>query len=62
MAANTKALKTGSHGIKMSLGYRMTDVIIYTLMGLVGIFTLLPFLYIFSHDLQFLWIHPQRPW
>ena len=46
MAANTKALKTGSHGIKMSLGYRITDVIIYTLMGLIGIFTLLPFLYI----------------
>ena len=46
MAANTKALKTGSHGIKMSLGYRITDVIIYTLMGLVGIFTVLPFLYI----------------
>ena len=46
MAANTKALKTGSHGIKMSLSYRITDVIIYTLMGLVGIFTLLPFLYI----------------
>ena len=46
MAPQTKALKTGSHGVKMSLGYRITDVIIYTLMGLVGVITLLPFLYI----------------
>ena len=45
MAAQTKTA-TGAHGVKMSLGYRVTDVIIYTLMGLVGIITLLPFLYI----------------
>ena len=46
MSANTKAVVRDSKGIKMSLGYRITDVIIYTLMGCVGIITLLPFLYI----------------
>lgn len=44
--AKTKIIKRDSRGVKMSLGYRITDVIIYTLMGCVGIITLLPFLYI----------------
>ena len=39
-------LKRDSHGIKMSVGYRVADIIIYTLMGLIGLITVLPFLYI----------------
>lgn len=44
----TKAVKRDSHGVKMSLGYRITDLIIYTLMGVVGAITLLPFLYVIA--------------
>lgn len=44
----TKTIKRDSHGVKMSLGYRITDVIIYTLMGVVGAITLLPFLYVIA--------------
>ncbi|MCR4902505.1 MAG: carbohydrate ABC transporter permease [Butyrivibrio sp.] len=46
--ATAKVIKRDSHGVKMSLGYRITDVIIYTLMGLVGAITLLPFLYVMA--------------
>lgn len=46
MASDSKAIKRDKRGVKMSLGYRITDVIIYTLMGCVGVITLLPFLYI----------------
>jgi len=45
-AIGKKVIKRDSRGVKMSLGYRITDVIIYTLMALVGVFTLLPFLYV----------------
>ena len=46
MSTNAKAVVRDSKGVKMSLSYRITDVIIYTLIGCVGIITLLPFLYI----------------
>lgn len=41
-------VKRDARGVKMSLSYRITDVIIYTMMGLVGLTMLLPFLYIFA--------------
>lgn len=48
MTQQTAIKARGNHGVKMSLGYRITDVIIYLFMGLAGLITLLPFLYVIS--------------
>lgn len=48
MTQQTAIKARGNHGVKMSLGYRITDVIIYLFMGLAGFITLLPFLYVIS--------------
>lgn len=46
--AKAKSVKRDKHGIKMSLGYRITDWVIYIIMGLIGLITVLPFLYVIA--------------
>jgi len=40
------ASQNKSNKIKGSFGDRLTDVIIYTIIGLIGLSTVLPFLYV----------------